>query len=127
MDKVESFRDLVVWQKAIDLSQRIYIITQRFPKEEMFGITSQIRKAVVSIASNIAEGHGRNTTGEYIHFVGISKGSFCELETQLTISRRIGFLTEETLNDLMNDCAHIGRLLNGLIHSLQNKKRGSRD
>ena len=119
MDDVKSFRDLIAWKKAIELSRKIYNVTRFFPKEEIFGMTSQMKRAVVSIASNIAEGQGRNSTGEFLQFLGISKGSLYELETQLIISQEIGFITKETSDNLLSDCEEINRLLRGLMYSLR--------
>ncbi len=86
-----SFKDLVVWQRAVQLSMEIYHLTTSFPKSEQFGLTNQMRRASVSIASNIAEGNGRSTKGEYRQFLGNAKGSNCELQTQLIISRGLKF------------------------------------
>ena len=88
---VESYKDLLVWQKAIQLSVAIYRFTDYFPKEERFGLTSQLRRAGVSVASNIAEGYGRGSTGEYKHFLGMARGSNHEVQTQLVIARELGF------------------------------------
>lgn len=86
----ESFYDLVVWQRAIQLSVSIYRLTEEFPKAEMFGLTSQLRRAGISVASNIAEGYGRMSTGEYKQFLGMARGSNCEVQTQLVIARELG-------------------------------------
>ncbi|MDR1963928.1 MAG: four helix bundle protein [Planctomycetaceae bacterium] len=115
----KSYRDLIVWQKSIELTGKIYSCTRKFPKDEMYGIISQMRRAAVSIASNIAEGQGRNSTGEFRQFLGTSKGSLYELETQLIVSQNVGYLSKEELNDLLSICAEIGRLINGLIKSLE--------
>lgn len=84
-----TFKDLIVWQKSIELTKTIYAITGQFPKSETYGLASQMQRCAVSIASNIAEGHGRNNRGEYIQFLGITYGSCCELETQLIIAKSI--------------------------------------
>ena len=86
-----SFKELVVWQRAIQLSMEIYRLTATFPSSEQFGLISQMRRASVSIASNIAEGYGRSTKGEYLQFLGHARGSTCELQTQLIISSGLGF------------------------------------
>ena len=86
---VQSFRDLQVWQRAIQMSVAIYRLTQGFPREELYGLSSQIRRAAVSVPSNIAEGHGRLGTGEYRQFLGIARGSNFELQTQLEIARAL--------------------------------------
>ena len=119
MSTLKSYRDLIVWQRSIDLTGKIYSCTRQFPKEEIYGIVSQMRRAAVSIASNIAEGHGRNSTGEYRQFLGISKGSLYELETQLIVSNKVGYLSDEMLDNLLNNCDEISRLLNGLLKSLR--------
>ena len=119
MSTVKSYRDLIVWQKSIELVERVYFCTRLFPKEEIYGIVSQMRKAAVSIASNIAEGHGRHSTGEYCHFLGISRGSLYELETQLIVSNKVGYLSEMEFNSMLETCEEISRLLNGLLKSLK--------
>jgi len=95
---VKSHRDLIVWQRALELCTAIYKTTAGFPGEEKFGLVSQMRRAAVSIPSNIAEGHGRLTTSEYRHFLGIARGSLKELETQILIARRLGYLDESATN-----------------------------
>src|SRR5271166_6251709 len=87
----ESFKDLIVWQRAIQLSLEIYKLTAEFPASERFGLTNQLRRASVSVASNIAEGYGRATKGEYVQFLGHARGSNCEVQTQLVISEGLGF------------------------------------
>jgi len=121
METFSSYRDLIAWQKSISLIERIYSCTRQFPKEEIYGITSQMRRAAVSIASNIAEGRGRNSTGEFCQFLGVSKGTLYELETQLIVSNKVGYLSDEELNSLLNNCDEISRLLNGLLKSLKAK------
>lgn len=86
-----SFKQLVVWQRAVELSLAVYRLTAAFPPSEQFGLTSQLRRAAVSIASNIAEGYGRSTKGEYIQFLGHARGSLCELQTQIVIARSLQF------------------------------------
>jgi four helix bundle protein len=86
---VKSFKDLIVWQRSIDLTMEIYRLTRGFPREEMFGLTSQLRRAAISIASNIAEGQSRGTTGEFIQFLGIARGSNAEIDTQLIIASEL--------------------------------------
>ncbi len=87
----QSFRGLIVWQRAIELTTLLYKVTQQFPRDEIYGLTSQLRRAGVSVASNIAEGYGRGTKGEYRSFIGIARGSTLEIQTQLTIARELGF------------------------------------
>lgn len=93
----QSFRDLVVWQRSIELTVAIYKLTSRFPDSERFGLTSQLRRAAVSVASNIAEGYGRGTRGEYLQFLGQSRGSNSEVETQLVIAKALGFGSKQEL------------------------------
>ncbi len=116
----KSYEDLKVWQKAITLSKDIYRITKNFPKDEIYGLTSQIRRSAVSIASNIAEGCGRNSYGEFIQFIGIASGSLAELHTQLLIALDADYITKENLDDLLIQVKEIGRMLSGLKSSLKN-------
>ena len=118
MSTIKSYRELRVWQNAMNITQTIYELTRQFPSDEKYGLVSQIRRAAVSIASNIAEGNGRNTTGEYIHFLGISRGSLFELETQIEIASRLGFLSQESHTLLLKDSELISKQLTGLIKSL---------
>lgn len=117
--KSQSYKDLVVWQKAIDLATWIYGITTRFPKEELYGIVSQIRRASVSIPSNIAEGQSRQHKTEFIQFLSIAKGSLSELETQLIISGKLKYISEKELNEGKERIAELNRLLHPLIVRLK--------
>ncbi len=94
-NEIKSFRDLVAWQKSMDLCKTIYALSSIFPDSERFGLTSQIRRAVVSIPSNIAEGYGRNRTNDYLRFLDIARGSLCEVETQLILAQELGWLRED--------------------------------
>lgn len=114
-----SYKDLVAWQKAMDLVTVVYRATAGFPKEEMFGLTSQLRRASVSIPSNIAEGQGRLSEKEFRHFLGQARGSLMEVETQLQIGTNLGYLKAETVQNLFGKCAEVGRVLNGLLASVQ--------
>ena len=96
-----NYRDLIVWQKAMDLVQAVYKITAGFPKEELYGLTSQLRRAAVSIPSNIAEGQGRRTTGDFQRFLAIANGSLREVETQILIAKRLNYLHNERTSHLM--------------------------
>ena len=116
---LKGYRDLIVWQKSMTLAEHVYRATNEFPKPEIYGLTSQMRRAVVSIASNIAEGQGRNTTGEFIQFLGIAKGSVAELETQLELACRLTFLLSEEKELLLAQANEIGRMLAGLIAKLR--------
>jgi four helix bundle protein len=114
-----SFKDLIVWQKAVELSSLTYRLTGSFPPSEQFGLTSQMRRASVSIASNIAEGNGRCTTGEYVQFLGHARGSNCELQTQLIIATNLGFCNGEQQEPLERLSADISRMLIALISKLK--------
>jgi len=118
---VKNYRELIVWQKAMDLTVRVYEITKAFPHEEIYGLTSQLRRAAVSIPSNIAEGQGRHTTADFIRFLGIAYGSLQETETQLTLATRLGYIQESQEAQLLEQCAEVGKLINGLTHSLHRK------
>ena len=113
------YRDLIAWQKAMELVAEIYRVTARFPREEMYGLTSQLRRAAVSIPSNVAEGHGRQSAGEFRQFVGQARGSLLELETQVLIAQNLEFVTPQQAEPLLASTAELGRVLNGLIQSLR--------
>ncbi len=115
----QSFKDLVAWQRAIDLTVDVYKLSGKFPESERFGLTNQMRRASVSIASNIAEGYGRSTKGEYAQFLGHARGSCSELETQIVIARKLGFGTPSTLESSDSLCSEVGRLLGGLMKSIR--------
>jgi four helix bundle protein len=115
---INSYRDLIAWQKAMSLAELIYRITSRFPSNERFGLTSQMRRAAVSIVSNIAEGNARNTRGEYVQFVGHARGSVAELETQATLALRLGLLPTESEQMVFDQLDEVGRLLTALRAAL---------
>jgi four helix bundle protein len=123
----QSFKDLVAWQRSIELTVDIYQLTSGFPASERFGLTNQMRRASVSIASNIAEGDGRSTKGEYVQFLGHARGSCSELETQIVIARRIGFGAIDCLDSADSRCNEVGRMLGGLIKSIRAKQAASSD
>jgi four helix bundle protein len=112
---VKSFHDLVAWQKAMELVTEIYKVSQKFPQEEMFGLASPIRRAAVSIPSNIAEGRGKSSKGEFQQFLYHARGSLAEVETQLIIAINLGYLTNQEIPHLMELIARVGRLLHGLL------------
>jgi four helix bundle protein len=116
-----SYRDLTVWQKAMDLTEKCYRAMQAFPVEERFGLTSQIRRSAVSVASNIAEGYGRDSDGSFIQFLRVSQGSLKELETQIMVSERIGILAKPLSEALLSMADEIGKMLRGLINSINKK------
>ncbi|MFZ1937477.1 MAG: four helix bundle protein [Terracidiphilus sp.] len=121
----ESFRELSVSQRAVQLTLAIYKLTGAFPNSERFGLTNQLRRAAVSIASNIAEGYGRSTKGEYVQFLGHARGSACEVETQLVIAQALGFGSEEALGKADELCGEVGRMLRAMMKSLQPKAAAS--
>lgn len=122
MDKVfKSYRDLEVWQKAMILAREIYQVTLRFPSEEKFGMVNQMRRAAVSIPSNLAEGHARSGTNEFRHFVSIAMGSVAELETQVILSTDLGYLKTQAKESLLKQLDTIGKMLRGLHKSLGTK------
>jgi four helix bundle protein len=114
-----SFRDLIVWQRAVELSLAIYKLTAAFPAPEQFGLTNQLRRAAVSVASNIAEGYGRTSRGEYLQSLGYARGSNCEVQTQLVISGGLGFGSEAKRQDAENLCDEIGRMLVVMMRKLR--------
>ena len=114
----KSYRDLIAWQKAMDLVTAIYQVSASFPKDEMYGLTSQLRRAAVSVPSNIAEGQGRHGAAEFRHFLRQASGSLMELETQIMIAERLGYVGSVAAGDLLCSSAELGKILNGLINSL---------
>lgn len=114
-----NFKELLVWQKSIEFVTEIYKITETFPKNETYGLISQIRRASVSIPSNIAEGNSRRSKPDYLQFLKISRGSCAEIETQLIISKNLKFLNENDYMKLNGNIIEILKMLNGLINSLQ--------
>ncbi len=115
----QSFRDLHVWQKSIRLATSIYLLTKEFPREEIYGLTSLIRRSAVSVPSNIAEGQGRLTGGEAKQFLGIARGSNFELQTQLEIARTLGFGKPELLNEAESLSHEVGKMIYALLESLK--------
>ncbi len=124
---MQSYRDLRVWQNAMDLAGTCYQLTRRFPKEELYGMTSQVRRASVSVAANIAEGHGRNNRGDYIQFLRIAQGSLKELETHLLLSQNLKICPSNEVGPILDQCDAIGRMLHGLIRSLQAGRKRAAD
>ena len=116
---MKTYKELDVWQKAVDLAVEIYKVTERFPREEKFGLTGQARRAVTSVPANIAEGWGRGSTKEYIQFLLVARGSLLELETHLTIAERLQYLKQSQAVGLEAETTSIGRMLNGLIQALR--------
>jgi four helix bundle protein len=118
---VRSYQDLVVWQKAMDSVMEVYKASGAFPKAEQFGLTNQVRRAAVSIPSNIAEGQGRQTTRDFLNFLSMSRGSLQEVETQVLIGERLGYINENNRQEIVKQIAEVGRLLSGLSSSLSRK------
>jgi four helix bundle protein len=118
---VDHYRELNVWQKAMELVDDVYRVTATFPKSEIYGLTSQIRRSAVSIPSNIAEGAARKTTKDFLRFLSITLGSLAELETQIMIAQRQGFISESDIFLQSRKMSDIGKMLNGLQKSLANK------
>ncbi len=111
---MRGYRDLETWQNAMELVKEVYVATRHFPKDELYGLTSQLRRAAVSIPSNIAEGCGRNSRNELRHFLGQARGSLAEVETQLELARSLGYLDTTTATALLSKAAQLGRMLTGL-------------
>src|SRR5215216_3360360 len=99
MSEIKSYRDLIVWQKSISLVKGVYVVSQSFPKEEQYGLTNQMRRCAVSIPSNIAEGYGRNSTGDYKRFLQVAVGSLYELQTQIEIAFNLDYISKNIFND----------------------------
>ena len=113
------YRDLVVWQKAMETADGIYAATQDWPKEEVYGLTNQVRRAAVAVAANIAEGNGRTGSKEFLHFLSIANGSLYEVETHLLMAQRLQYLSEPACEAFLLQTAELERLLKGLISSLR--------
>ena len=121
----QSYRDLVVWQKSMRLVTETYLVTEAFPKSEMFGLTSQLKRAVISVPSNIAEGQGRDSTKEFLHHLSIAYGSLMEVETQIQIAANLSYIMQSEADKLTDKCGEVGRLLNGLLRSLRKPTTGN--
>jgi four helix bundle protein len=115
---VKDFRDLFVWQRSMEFVERIYRATEGFPPKERFGLTNQLRRAAVSIPSNIAEGQGRSTTNDFLRFLSISRGSLQEVQTQFELARRLGYIGDEAACELALLSDEVAKLINGLCRSL---------
>jgi len=124
---IRSYRDLDVWQDAMTVAESCYALTKPFPRDELFGMTSQIRRSATSVAANIAEGHGRESTVSFIHFLRIAQGSLKELETHLILAGRVGLATRDDASTLMTRCEAVGRQIRSLIRSLQRRALHEKD
>ena len=118
---VKSYRDLEVWQKGMGLARQVYDATKTWPREEMYGLTSQVRRAAVSVPSNIAEGQGRSSTREFIHHLSIARGSLYELETQLLLAQQLGYLVPDQAERLLHTADDISRMIRRLSQNLSTK------
>ncbi len=118
------FRELVVWQRAIQNSVAVYKLTSQFPSQEVYGLTSQLRRASVSVASNIAEGYGRTSRGEFRHFLGMARGSNCEVATQLVIAEELDFGDQLKLDASAELSVEVGKMLNAMIKRLESPAAG---
>lgn len=121
---IKTFRDLMVWQKSMALVTDVYRASASFPSDERFGLTSQLRRCVVSIPSNIAEGFGRDTTNDYLRFLGIAKGSLFEAQTQIEIGRNLKFIEESRFTALLESAREIERMLTSMIRKLKEGQSG---
>lgn len=117
--RIERFEDLRVWQGAIDLAEAVYRATEAFPPSEQFGLTSQLRRAVVSVPSNIAEGWGRGSRADYVRFLRVARGSLYEVKTQLVIAGRVGLAASDTLAPVLQSCEPLRRQLQALISAIE--------
>jgi four helix bundle protein len=121
MSRTRHYRDLVAWQKAMALARDVYRDTEVLPKSETYGLQSQIRRAAVSVPSNIAEGHGRLNDGHFRQFLAIARGSLFEMQTQLELAAGLGLLAQDRFERLMEQCEEVARIINGLLTSLEAK------
>ena len=121
----KSYRDLKVWQDSMQLAEDCYMLTRRFPKDETYGMSSQIRRSAVSVPANIAEGHGRESIGAFVQFLRIAQGSLKELETHLILAKRVKLALEELIDTLLLKTEIIGKMLRSLIRSIQVKSDGA--
>lgn len=117
-EQIRSYRDLRVWQNALEMAENVYRLTRRWPREELYGLTAQTRRAATSIPANIAEGYGRQNRGYYVQFLRIAQGSLKELETHLILASRVEITTETSIEPILNQSDDLGRMLYGLIRKL---------
>lgn len=121
MSTLKSYQDLEVWKQSIELAEQVYRMSGKFPVEERFGLTSQVRRAVASVAANIAEGAEREGTREFLQFLGIASGSLAETETFLHLAARLGLVSQPDIHPILEQAATVGRMLSGLKRSLRLK------
>jgi four helix bundle protein len=118
---IRSYRDLLVWQKAMNLAEAAYRLTQKLPSTELYGLSSQIQRSACSVAANIAEGHGRRHTGDFLRFLAMANGSLMELETHLLLAERLSMIQTQETDEILKLTMEVGKMLAGLIHSLNKK------
>jgi four helix bundle protein len=119
---IKSYRDLLVWQQAMDLAVSCYKFSKKFPKEDLFGLTSQLRRPSASVAANIAEGHGRESSATFVQYLRISQGSLKETETHIILAGRLELGSKQELKQALASCEDIGKMLRSLIRAIQDKK-----
>ena len=123
MSGIQSYKDLLIWQRGIDIVSLVYQLISDFPKDEIYALSSQIKRSAVSIPSNIAEGYGRQSTQSYIQFVKIARGSLCELETQLLVAEKLGFVKLESLySDIIKQITEESKMINSFLNKLESSK-----
>ncbi len=123
MQTVRGYRELIAWQKAMDLADRVYDVTETWPSREMFGLTSQTRRSAVSVPANIAEGQGRESLGDFARFLTIAYGSLNELETHLYLAERREYLNRPALDELISQSTEVARIIRGLIKNLRSRSQ----
>ncbi|AFY95337.1 four helix bundle protein [Chamaesiphon minutus] len=121
---ISRFRELKAWQLGMDLAEKVYLLSESFPKSEIYGLTSQIRRAAVSIPSNLAEGHGRTSTKEFLQFIAISFGSICELETQILLSHRLKYITMDDSETVLALLTETSKTIRGLQRAIKDRLDG---
>jgi four helix bundle protein len=127
MARSKSYRELIVWQRAMGLARKAYALSEELPKTEAYGLLSQIRRAAVSVPSNIAEGHGRLTDSQFRHFLGNARGSLYEMQTQVELAGDLGYLNRKLVEELMDQGWEVARLINGLVSALGRDKMHERE
>lgn len=119
MGTIKSYRDLIIWQKSVDLVTKVYAVTAKFPSSEVYGLTNQLRRCAVSVPSNIAEGYGRNSTADYKRFLQIAVGSLYELQTQVEISLNLAYVSKEQYDELINLSTEVDKMMYSIIQKLK--------
>ncbi|WP_282787036.1 four helix bundle protein [Flavobacterium croceum] len=123
MSEIKSYKDLLIWEKGIEIVALTYKIVSSFPKDELYALSSQIKRSSISIPSNIAEGYGRQSTQNYIQFIKIARGSLCELETQLLVAKKLDFIQDEKLfSELINQITEESKMINSFLNRLEKSK-----